>query len=240
MKINEIEKLKAFDYTGWETLKDANIEYGTLNTFKKLPKTDGLYYTTATDNFSKLILIAVPVAKKIYPSQQWDIVGYLNLSSSGIWLPAANVYKKMIYSVNSIAVNKQFRSLGIASKLYNLAIIKNVILFAGDSQTPGGRAMWFNLSNKPGIEVTGWVSFYKDPNTYKWGPQYDFDDFIKFIEKQGGSYLGESKEKIYFEFAVAQMPSKKELEILSKKGPIKVYHAEYSTGKHTGLMAKMV
>ena len=63
-----------------------------------------------------------------------------------------------------------------------------------------------------------------------------YQRFIKFIEDQGGAYFGESAtDKIFFEFAVSQLPTKAQLEILGKRSPVTVYG-----GRQTGLMARYI
>jgi hypothetical protein len=66
--------------------------------------------------------------------------------------------------------------------------------------------------------------------------KYNDYEFIKFIEDQGGAYFGESAtDKIFFEFAVSQLPTKAQLEILGKRSPVTVYG-----GRQTGLMARYI
>ena len=97
------------------------------------------------------------------------------------------------------------------------------------------------MNNIPGVEVTGWVSAYDDVNSAAYG-DYSFDNIVKFLEQQGGSYFGEKEARYinsiryYFEFAVEQLPTRKELEIIGKRSPVKVYDG----GDSSGLLARYV
>jgi GNAT superfamily N-acetyltransferase len=228
MKINEIRKIPAKSYTGLDTLGDARVKYMYSTGFKKFSDSD-FYYL---DDDHK-ILIAVPNTDVKRPtSNGLIIVGVLNVYTVRIRI----IYDMPVVEVGTIAVDKKYRGQGIASKLYDVVLKSGRILFAGDSQTPGGRAMWSNLNRRPDIEVTGWVKFYIDKPTYN---DYSDDQFIKFIEQQGGAYLGETSNlvgtQMYFEFAVEQLPSKAQLATKGKKSPIKVYNST-----DTGLMARYI
>jgi GNAT superfamily N-acetyltransferase len=233
MKITEIEKIPARDYTGVDTLSDARVYYMNSTKFKKFSDND-FYYL---DDDQK-ILIAVPNTDVKRPTPNGLlIVGVLNVYTVRIRI----IYDMPVVEVGTIAVDKRYRGQGIASKLYDVVLKSGRILFAGDTQTPSGRAMWSNLYRRPDVEVTGWVKFYIDNPIYS---EYSDDEFIKFIEQQGGAYLGESTNayfpgnKMYFEFAVEQLPTKAQLEIRGKKSPIKVYGSR--RGTDTGLMARYI
>ena len=228
MKITEIRKIPANSYTGLDTLGDARAYYMNSTGFKKFSDSD-FYYL---DDDHK-ILIAVPNTTKNPIPNGLIIVGVLNVYTVRIRI----IYDMPVVEVGTIAVDKKYRGQGIAGKLYDVVLKSGRILFAGDTQTPGGRAMWSNLYKRPGVEVTGWVKFYVDKPTYN---DYSDDQFIKFIEQQGGAYLGEASglvlgTKMYFEFAVEQLPTKAQLEIRGKKSPIKVYNST-----DTGLMARYI
>jgi GNAT superfamily N-acetyltransferase len=231
MKITEISKIPARDYTGLDTLSDARVYYMNSTGFKKFSDSD-FYYL---DDDHK-ILIAVPNTTKTPIPNGLLIVGVLNVYTVRIRI----IYDMPVVAVGTIAVDKKYRGQGIASKLYDVVLKSGRILFAGDSQTPGGRAMWSNLYRRSDVEVTGWVKFFVDKPSYS---DYSDDEFIKFIEQQGGAYLGESTNnyypgnEMYFEFAVEQLPTKAQLEIRGKKSPIKVYNTR---GNDTGLMARYI
>jgi GNAT superfamily N-acetyltransferase len=233
MKITEIEKIPARDYTGVDTLGDARVKYMNSTGFKKFSDSD-FYYL---DDDHK-ILIAVPNTDVKRPTPNGlTIVGVLNVYTVRIRI----IYDMPVVEVGTIAVDKKYRGQGIASKLYDVVLKSGRILFAGDTQTPSGRAMWSNLYRRPDVEVTGWVKFYIDKPTYN---DYSDNQFIKFIEQQGGAYLGETSTinagtKMYFEFAVEQLPTKAELEIRGNKRPVKVYNTRGS-GRDTGLMARYI
>jgi GNAT superfamily N-acetyltransferase len=231
MKITEIEKIPAKDYTGVDTLGDARVYYMNSTGFKKFSDSD-FYYL---DDDHK-ILIAVPNTTKNPIPNGLIIVGVLNVYTVRIRI----IYDMPVVEVGTIAVDKKYRGQGIASKLYDVVLKSGRILFAGDSQTPGGRAMWSNLNRRPDVEVTGWVKFYANDDRLN---VYTNDEFIKFIEQQGGAYFGESATTyhgniMYFEFEVEQLPTKAELEIRGKRSPIKVYGTKSSD--YTGLMARYI
>lgn len=240
MKITEIEKLAARDYSGVDTLGNARRIYGDSKNFKKFSDND-FYYLN--DIMSGKILIAVPNTDVKKPTPNGlTIVGALNVYPKTI----KNVYDLPIVEVGTITVDKRYRGQGIANKLYDVVLKSGYILFAGDSQTPGGRAMWSNLYRRPDVEVTGWVKFNTSEPDDDFYSDYSSNDFIKFIEQQGGAYFGEISSYyysyggnttiMYFEFSVEQLPTKAELEIRGKRSPIKVY----SKNTSTGLMARYI
>lgn len=233
MKINEIEKIRARDYTGRDTLDEINRWYGDNPNFK--PFRDDFYRAYVDGKF----LIAV---KNPNPKQSaYKIIASLSFYDKHI----TNIYGAQVLEVGTIAVNPKYRGQGLARDLYSSVLYPprlgglGAILFAGDTQTPGGRAMWANMNNIPGVDVTGWVRTYDNDKDYG---DYDFDDIVKFLEQQGGSYFGEEKInyintiQYYYEFAVEQLPTRRELEIVGKRSPVKVYDG----GNHSGLLARFV
>jgi GNAT superfamily N-acetyltransferase len=236
MKITEISKIPARDYTGVDTLGDARVHYMNSTKFKKFSDSDFYYLDDDQLDDDHKILIAVPNTTKKPTPNGLIIVGVLNVYTVRIRI----IYDMPVVEVGTIAVDKKYRGQGIAGKLYDVVLKSGRILFAGDTQTPGGRAMWSNLYRRPDVEVTGWVKFYVDNPSYS---DYSDDEFIKFIEQQGGAYLGESTNnyypgnEMYFEFAVEQLPTKAELATKGKKSPIKVYNTR---GSDTGLMARYI
>jgi hypothetical protein len=241
MKINEISKIPARDFSGEDELYDYRFFYRDSTEFKKFSDSD-LYYWNDINNGK--ILIAIPNTDVDYPAPNGLItVGVLTVLSKKI----TNIYNKPIIQVGEITVDKQFRGEGIANRLYDVALKSGYILFSGERQTPGGRAMWSNLYRRPDVEVTGWVEFNADNDYYG---EYSDDDFIKFIEQQGGAYLGERSAYyqsyggnttiMYFEFEVERLPTKAQLEIRGKRSPIKVYNKNISKNISTGLMARYI
>jgi len=233
MKITEIEKIPARDFSGVDTIDGARRVYRNSTEFKKFSDSD-FYYLNDMEHGK--ILIAVPNTDAIRSTPNGLlIVGVLNLYPKSI----TNIYNLPVEEVGTIAVDKKYRGQGIAGKLYDAVLKSGRILFAGDTQTPNGRAMWSNLYRRPDIEVTGWVRFYVNDVRLN---VYTNDEFIKFIEQQGGAYFGEritpdSGKVMFFEFEVEQLPTKAELEIRGKKSPITVYNTE---GADTGLMARYI
>ena len=233
MKINEIQKISGRSYTGRETLDDMNDIYGNDVIFK--PFRDDFYRAYTGDKF--LIAVKNPNPKL----SAYKIIASLSFYDQ----PINNIYEARVFEVGTIAVDPKYRGQGLARDLYSSVLYPRqlggigAILFAGSDQTPGGRAMWANMNNIPGVEVTGWVSAYDADQSYG---EYNFDNIVKFLEQQGGSYFGEKEARYinsiryYFEFAVEQLPTRKELEIIGKRSPVKVY----SGGDSSGLLARYV
>jgi GNAT superfamily N-acetyltransferase len=238
MKITEIEKIPDWHYRGVDTIDDARLDYRNSTKFKKFSDSD-FYYLN--DTKEGRILIAVPNTgvEKYKTTHGLLIVGVLNIYKRKI---KKNIYNMPVVQVSSIAVDETFRGQGIAGRLYDVVLKSGYILFSGDSQTSGGRAMWSNLYRRPGVEVTGWVKFHVKDIGYN---IYSDDDFINFIEAQGGAYFGEgpttySGIAMFFEFEVEQLPTKAELEAVSKLSPIKVYDNKKENGDFVGLMARYI
>jgi GNAT superfamily N-acetyltransferase len=233
MKINEIEKIPSRSYTGRGTLDEINAWYGDDPNFK--PFRDDFYRAFVNSKF--LIAIKNPNPKQ----SAYKIVASLSFYDKQI----TNIYGAQVLEVGTIAVNPKYRGQGLARDLYSSVLYPprlgglGAILFAGDTQTPGGRAMWANMNNIPGVEVTGWASAHDTDTDYG---DYSFDDIVKFLEQQGGSYFGEKKInyintiRYYYEFAVEQLPTRRELEIMGKRSPVKVYDG----GARSGLLARYV
>ena len=249
MRIYEIEKISSEKINVDDVMDYPRWQYRNSTQFKKFSNSD-FYYLN--DIGKGIIIIAVINTDTKNPTPNGLlIVGVLHLYPRKI----NNIYNKPIVGVSSIAVDKRYHGQGIAGKLYNIVLKSGYILFAGDSQTPSGRAMWVNLNKRSDVEVTGWVKFYVEDSSqssysddsqssYSDDSQssYSDDDFIEFIEQQGGAYFGErittdSGKVMFFEFEVEQLPTKAELEIRGKKSPIKVYYTE---GADTGLMARYI
>ena len=232
MKINEIAKIPGRSFTGLDALDDMNYFYGKDDIFK--PFRDDFYRAYTGSKF----LIAVKNSNpKLSP---YKIIASLTFYDN----PISNIYGARVFEVGTIAVDPKYRGQGLARDLYSSVLYPprlggiGAILFAGSDQTPGGRAMWANMNNIPGVEVTGWVSAYDDDRSYG---EYSFDNIVKFLEQQGGSYFGEKKGFIdsiryYYEFAVEELPTRKELEIIGKRSPVKVYDG----GDSSGLLARYV
>ena len=229
MRITEIAKIPGHSYTGREALVNLNGYYGD---HKFLPFRDDFYRLYDGNKF--LIAIKNPNPKRL----AYKIIAALSFYDKQI----TNIYRAQVFEVGTIQVDPKYRGLGLARDLYSSVLYPprlggiGAILFAGSDQTPSGRAMWANMDNIPGVEVTGWVSAYDNDivQTYR---DYSFDKIVKFLEQQGGSYFGESRlNKYYFEFAVEQLPTRKELEIIGKRSPVKVY----SGGDSSGLLARYV
>lgn len=178
---------------------------------------------------SPTVIVALNYAREM-PKSPWYVVGALITEKSP---KIDNYYNQNVYSVMSIGVEPEMRGQGIARHLYDGYLLPppdglDSILFSGDSQTTGGRAMWTNLKSRPDIEVTGYV---KVPN---WMPEYSDQQMITFFNKVGGAYLGHLGTDWYFEFPVEKLPNKRELEIAIKGSGVKVY----SGNAETGLMAR--
>ena len=241
MKINEIEKIRSYNPSGDLVLYHHKYKNLDADQWRKVPGDNPFFHSIQRLGISmSLSLIAVknsdetprPNSREV--PFQWKIVGTLDASKMVI----DNYYQKSMYGVGAIGVDPEFRGQGIAQHLYDGFMLPNPrgldgILMAGDSQSPGGRAMWVNLKSRSDIEVTGWVKIRKN-NIF--GSNYSDNQMAKFFSKVGGTYLGETKHSWFFEFPVEKLPNKRELEIAIKGSGVKVYGG----GSSTGLIARYV
>jgi GNAT superfamily N-acetyltransferase len=235
MRIYEIIRSDSDDFTGEIPLNTLRKKFKDVidneDYFKKMSGNNPYYFYIHKHQSESRNKETV----RIMISDGFDIIGALIIFSENI----KNVYKKKVYEVGSIMIDPAYRGRGISKYLYSMAMKlppygKDIILFAGDSQTPDGRRMWVNLYDRPNIEVTGWVCFYKDEINQK-HDEFTFDEFLQFMENQGAVYFGESDSQIYFEYEVEKFPVKKELVIKGSRKPIKLYH-----GVTTGLMGRYI
>jgi GNAT superfamily N-acetyltransferase len=241
MKINEIFKIRSYDPSDDLVLYHHKYKNLAADQWRKVPGDNPFFHSIQPlYRTSSLSLIAVknsdeaPHYNQWEAPFQWKIVGALNAYNMGI----DNYYQKVIYGVGAIGVNPEFRGQGIAQHLYDGFMLPNPsgldgILMAGDSQSPGGRAMWANLKSRSDIEVTGWVKIRKNEGLVL---NYSDNQMAKFFSKVGGTYLGETEHSWFFEFPVEKLPNKRELEIAVKGSGVKVYGG----GSSTGLIARYV
>ena len=229
MRITEIAKIR--DYDPSENLENVRLRFDNLpkSRWQKIPGDNPFYRANVTYDGSPAVIVALHHAEE-WRAWPWFVVGALITEKSP---KIDNYYNQNVYSVMSIGVEPEMRGQGIARHLYDGYLLPppdglDSILFSGDSQTTGGRAMWTNLKSRPDIEVTGYV---KVPN---WMPEYSDQQMITFFNKVGGAYLGHLGDDWYFEFPVEKLPNKRELEIAIKGSGVKVY----SGNEETGLMAR--
>lgn len=65
---------------------------------------------------------------------------------------APNIYEELV-----IGATKQYRGMGLASKMYALFIQEDgAIVISDSSHSAGGRSVWVQLSNEPGIVIHGY------------------------------------------------------------------------------------
>jgi len=245
MKINEIFKIRSYDPSDDLVLYHHKYKNLAADQWRKVPGDNPFFHSVQPEyRSSSLSLIAVknsdeaPHYNKWEVPFQWKIVGALNAHK----MDFDNYYQKSIYGVGAIGVNPEFRGQGMAQHLYDGFMLPNPsgldgILMAGDSQSPGGRAMWANLKSRSDIEVTGWVKIRKNEGIISnLALNYSDNQMAKFFSKVGGTYLGETKHSWFFEFPVEKLPNKRELEIAVKGIGVKVYGG----GSSTGLIARYV
>ena len=134
--------------------------------------------------------------------------------------------------VGTITVDEDYRGMGLAKALYGivLTIMKRPLL-AGESQTPGGMKNWVSLSQIPGVEMKGYISFDEeelDPvaskSPFSWTtPAQANKNIDTVMGKLGGQYIGRKNGREYFAFDVKPNTTGTELEAYIDTKLSKVY-----------------
>ena len=244
--IQEIEKLRSYDYTGGKY--QLSGDHPPKQLFK-LPGGSGLLYSIKnTPNPVIQLWDPKNLQPKIGPKpvkrpyelayeyydrlDKWE-EQYEKLKQQGrlgnkplcigqLTLNSANLPGlKDPLEVDSITVDEDYRGRGLAKALYGivLAILKKPLV-AGQSQTPGGQKNWVSISQIPGVQVYGYVMI-------------DNDDLDKYTDevmgKLGGDYMGPSGGYHFFRFAVQPNASGKELASYVKTKAINLYGQSWDT-----------
>ena len=280
MKINEvtegIARLTKGDYTGG---KDSLYDKSTGKVIKKLPGGSGYTYSIVQsvgrrgDEGVEVKIFdpnspeaTEPPRKQPYEFdseyrarlKQWQqmkasgknpgqLIAKLSLNS-----PWGGFPLKGALQVGTITVDEDYRGRGLAKALYGIVLtIMKRPLVAGDSQTPGGRQNWVSLSQIPGVEMKGFMSFdsgFFDPD---YG-ELDGDSYAKQANKRigktidvimgnlGGQYIGQVGRTgdHYFAFDVRPNTTGKELESFVKQNLAKVYGTDWGSDvQESGLYA---
>jgi hypothetical protein len=253
MRLNEIDRLAAADYSGGKNyLKYQRREPNS----KLLPVPGGSrfkYYTTTQGGFSDLNIVLVdpnvemdpPNPKDFYRYQDQNraeaayaanrgrgdrVIGKLSLDKVNNF-PLPNTYM-----VSTITLAEEYRGQGLALALYGIVLASmKVPLLSGDAQTPSGRKAWMNLATIPGCDVEGWARFpehlFKGDNANK---------VIQRVINVGANYVGEfvkfNRTNYVFTFPVKL--GKGELINAIKGSDIKVYDGDFLGDTETGLLAR--
>lgn len=199
MRLQEIERIPAKDFTGRDTL-NPQLQY--RSELKGLKQLSPRFYYRINDYGGQ----SETLIQQYYEVQPGLVRQVGELETSRAWempIPAQRV--------SYIAVDPRYRKLGLALQLYRLYLDKTgLALVAGDSQTPGGRAMWQRLWQDPQIDVVGLVGV-EDSDFDRWEELPQFRQWIDNLMAIGGEYLGQ-KTFHWFEVPLRQM--RREMNIL--------------------------
>lgn len=236
MRLNEIERLRANDYTS-DKGDLPSLHQGILRYGKKLPGDSGFYYSVVPGNYDKkdkTIIVYDPAADLV--------IGRLSTYGN------SKFPLQPCLQVGAIGVDPDYRGRNIAKTLYGICVLPaplglGATLISGDSQTPGGRLNWRSLSMIPGCDVTGYIKIDADIIDGKstgWMDTKEVNDlsakWMKRVMKMGGVYLGKSSYGYVFEFQVVAKATELANAIKSK---IKVYDNQHDYTE-VGLLAKYV
>jgi GNAT superfamily N-acetyltransferase len=229
MRIFEIMKVGKINVASDEFSSIKNIL--SRSETAKLPGDNDLYY--AVDSKGSEIKIYIYKKTESTRANDGKLVGKLFVEPEDFPLKDA-------HTVNSIAVDPNYRGQGIAKSLYGIYFTKlRKPLLSGGGQTAGGRRNWLSLANIPGVVVKGWVSVHddlfgvEDGETFGMNPRMSIDTMINKIMEAGGEYIGEIKNRHYFAFEV--VPGNGELAPVAKRA-LSPY-SKYDFGYQTGLYA---
>ena len=260
MRLSEIERLAARDYTGGKSYLERSFVPKTL---RPLPGGSGLQYSIEDPQGEPVVKIWDPSVIQADPRptkspfefrseyqmrlQSWKdrrgsknpglptLIGKLALERAWFPLPGS-------LQVGTITVDEDYRGRGIGKALYGIVLtIMRRPLLAGESQTPGGRQNWVSLSQIPGVEMKGYVAL--DSEDLSADPDYHDPREINRVSqtidtvmgKLGGEYIGNKSGREFFAFAVRPAATGKELEAYVNSNLSKIYHNDYLL--NTGLYA---
>lgn len=135
------------------------------------------------------------------------------------WLPRKSMFPNAIES-SRVFVKNAYKGRGIAAAMYRfLAVVKNKIIIADDSQpegwgddevgqTPDARRLWIKMAESvPDITVKGWVEI--NPNNLF---NDEEDEIVENIMKLGGQWLKHKGDNWIVAFDVVANPNRTELQ----------------------------
>lgn len=280
MKINEITegiaRLSKGDYTGG---KDSLYDKTTGKVVKKLPGGSGFTYSVVKavgrrgDEGVEVKIFDPNSPESTTPPKQQKyefnreyqarLKQWQQMQDSGqnpgqliaklaLHTPWGGFPLKGALQVGTITVDEGYRGRGLAKALYGIVLtIMKRPLIAGDSQTPGGRMNWVSLSQIPGVQMKGYMSFdseYFDTTQSEFGGEVYAKQSNKqmsntidvIMGKLGGQYIGQVGRHgdHYFAFDVRPNTTGKELESYVTQNLAKVYGNDWeSPTQESGLYA---
>lgn len=200
MRLSEIERIPASDYTGAGTLIPGLTRRSLVRGLR--PLTGNLLYQVTRYGDWEINL-------GIWAQEQRGLVRHVG----ELGVTRASHMPKPAYRVNHITVHRQYRGQGLARALYQLYFDQvGQALVAGDSQTPGGRLMWKLLYQDPRYEVIGLIGFH-DELFDEWDDSPEFQKWIDDLMAIGGEHLGVTEGGFHW-FAVPLREMRRELNIL--------------------------
>lgn len=142
-------------------------------------------------------------------------------------------------AVRGITVRPEYRNMGMASTLYQIALRSmNRVLVADDVQTTGGARNWLSLSKLPGVEVLGYVAInirlLGKPVNQELG-----DKLAQELMQIGGVSFGTRGSTEYYYFAIKAESAVSKLMAAVKQKIIRIYNAD-GDSYEVGLFARWV
>jgi hypothetical protein len=166
-------------------------------------------------------------------------IGWLGLKSAN-WFPI-----KKSYQVANIAIDDDYRGLGLGQSLYGIALsLLNMIIVADETQTPEARRTWVRMNSIPGVNIRGYTSVHAEDwnNRNNRSEIYDesVDRLIGALLRGDGQVIGKDPDFVYVSFPVGANADQTELQSI-KKG-IAIYSARHQEegGTSNGLYAQWV
>jgi hypothetical protein len=142
-------------------------------------------------------------------------------------------------AVRGITVRPEYRNMGMASTLYQIALRSmGHVLVADDVQTTGGARNWLSLSNLPGVEVLGYVAINMRLLA-KSSHQELGDRLAQELMQMGGVNFGTRGSTEFYYFAVQAESALPKLVAAVKQKIIKIYNSD-GMFYEVGLFARYV
>lgn len=216
MRVNEIEAIPAYQFTGGKDMLDTH-QLPARRNLRPLPGGTDLLYAVDQDQHGQRVAIVEPGMPGITKQQ---VVAVLHL------IPVN--YLPNTVQVGSITVDEDYRGRGLARALYGIVFtVMRKNLLSGDAQTPGGRRNWLSLATIPGVEVHGLVRIsnqvFDMEHTAMVSPQWKkhADRTMDQIMQLGGQFFSQSSNSTYWLFDV--VPGKGSLQPAVKNSLSKLY-----------------
>lgn len=235
-QIQEIERAKS-DIEGYST-QNQIINSKILSKIKMLPGSNRFGYIAGagTSVFTGAEYI-IDLYDVKHPKQGARQVGYLALRSAP-WFPVRNSYQ-----VANVAIDEEYRGLGLGQNLYGIAMkLLKMTIIADESQTPQARSSWVRLSKIPGVSINGYASIFAQDWFMQNNPEEIYDDsavrLIRALNRADGQEIGRNQDFVYVSFPVGANADKGELQSIQKG--IAIYSAQHPEegGTPNGLYAR--